>query len=198
MGSFNVNHNVNDIAIEQRVVSGGTKTFVFLATSDSSGNNPELSIFDVTAPASIALAGSVNLPGILYGTSVYALGNKVYLGRQRATGANYDLYVLDISSGVSSPTILKQKKLGLNPNTAVTKILVHGNIGFILTSDSNAPVQIWDVGSDPSNIVAVSVCPNTINLSVSTGLAYRNDLVYIVNQNQAAMNTIHDQATTCN
>ncbi len=200
MRSYNVNHNVNDIAIEQRVVSGVMKTYAFLATSDSTGGYPELTILDVTTPTtSIFLAGSINLPGDLYGMSVYVLGNKVYLGRQRATGANYDLYVLDISGGVSSPTVLKQKKLGLNPNTAVTKILVHGNIGFILTSDSNAPVQVWDVGSSPTSIVAVNpLCTNIVNLSVSTGLAYRNDLVYIVNKNQAAMNTIHDQATTCN
>jgi hypothetical protein len=200
MGSYNVNHNVSDISIEQRMVSGTMKTYAFLATSDSTGGYPELTILDVTAPAtSITLAGSLNLPSDLYGTSVYALGNRVYLGRQRATGTNNDFYVLDISNGVSTPTILKQKKLGLNPNTAVTKILVHGNLAFLLTSDSNAPFQVWDVITNPTNIVAVNpLCTNTINLPVSSGLAYKNDTVYIVNQNQAAMNTIHDQATTCN
>lgn len=199
MGSFNVNHNVNDIAIQQRVVGGVMKTFAFFATSDSTGGYPELTILDVTAPSTnITLAGSKNLPGNLYGTSVYVLGNRVYLGRQRATGSNYDLYVLDISNSIFSPSILKQKKLGLNPNTAITNIIIHGNIAFILTSDSTAPVQIWDVISHATDIIAVSTCAHTINLSVSTGLAYKDDLVYVVNKNQAAMNIIHDQTTTCN
>lgn len=197
MGSFNVNHNVNDVAIEQRIVNGTNKTYAFLATSDSSGSYPELTILDVTNPAAISLAGSLTLPGTMYGTSIYVLGNRVYLGRQRATGSYFDFYVLDISTSLSSPSILKKLQLGLGPNTAVTKILVHGNIAFLLTSDSNAPIEIWDAGSNASSVVKVSSCANIINLPVSIDLAYYNDLIYIVNQNQAAMNTIHDQPTTC-
>lgn len=198
MGSYNVNHNVNDISIEQRRVSGVMKTYAFLATSDASGGYAELTIFDVTNPNSISLAGSLALPGNFYGTSVYVLGNKVYLGRQRATGNNHDFYVIDISGGVSTPVVLKQMKLGLSPNTAVTKIFVHGNLAFILTSDTNKPFEVWDIASNPSSIVAVSTCVNTVNIPVSADLAYYNDLIYVVNQNEAAMHTIHDEASTCN
>lgn len=202
MGSFNVNHNVSDIALVQKVVSGITKTYAFLATSDSSGSYPELTMLDVTNPSAITTAGTADLPGNLSGTSIYALGNKVYLGRQRATGSNYDFYIFDTKdeTTISSASVIKQKRLGLGPNTAVTDILIRGKFAFLVTSDSNAPFQVWDIVSSSTAIVkpsSDSLCSNTINLSVSSGISSFDKYIYVVNKNQAALKTIYGK-TVCN
>lgn len=201
MGSFNVNHKVSDIAITQKVVAGVAKTYAFLATSDSSGGYPELTMLDVTNPSAITLEGTADLPGNLYGTSIYALGNKVYLGRQRATGSYYDFYIFDTKDDttISAASAVKQKKLGLGPNTAVTDILIRGKFAFLVTSDSNAPFQVWDVVSSSTAIVKPDnrpSCANTLNLSVSSGISSFDKFIYVVNKNQAALKTVYGK-TTC-
>jgi hypothetical protein len=69
-----------------------------------------------------------------------------------------------------------------------------GKFAFLVTSDSNAPFQIWNVGSNQNNILAIdNTCANWIDLSKSTAMAYMNDLIFIVNENQAALNIINNE-----
>ncbi len=192
VGRMNINHNINDI-----VVSG---SYAYLATSDDSG---ELMVINVSNPGSMVHPDTsgmrFNAGGSFDGTSVYARGTDVYLGRERSTGSgNYELYRLNASTPTAI-SVRKQRTIGLANNTEIEDIHVAGDLAFVLTSDHpSESFQVWDIEHGAgTTIVPVSACSNMVSLSKSKQLAYDNDLVYIVNENQATLNIVRDSPDVC-
>src|SRR3989344_1334967 len=158
-GSYNVNHNIYDIFVRNEVIAGNPKTIAYLALSATAAGSPELMVLDVTDPSAIAPSGpGFNAEGFnQYGTAIYILGNVLYLGREKGSGVNYDLYVLDVSNHASI-SVLDSALLGLANNTEVRAIIVSGGYAFIATSDSGSPAfQIWNI-KDPTNIARITSC----------------------------------------
>ncbi len=190
LGSYNVNHNIYDIIVRNELIGGATKTIAYLALSATTTTDPELMILDVTNPASITVLGSgFNAPGAnQYGTALYALGNKLYFGRQRGTGINYDFYVLNISNP-SSITVLSSILLGLKSGTEVRGIIVSSGYAFIATSDSGSPAfQIWNV-KNPSSISKVTSCNYP---QQPTGLDFDGINLYVANESNEGLRIIYD------
>lgn len=154
LGSRELNHSIRQI-----VVRGN---YAYLATSS---NQDELIILDISDPSNIqpAFPGvgnpetwHYNALGDLDGQSLYLLGNKLYLGREKGSGTNHDFLILDISNP-ASVTLLGSKLLNLNPNTGVVGIIVSSNLAFVATSDQNKGFIILDI-SDPQNIEELDSC----------------------------------------
>ncbi len=183
-GSFNVNHNINDI-----IVRGN---YVYLATSDNSG---EVHIYDISNPASILFIGSFDTPGDEDGQSLYLLGNKLYLGRDRTPAARKDFYILDISNP-SNPTELGSKNLGLNPGSVVVGVVVKNNLAFLGLDNPTSGLQILNI-SDPANIVNHSVC-TTLNFSEnSTAIDMDEGSIFSASKSNTEIRVIRDQASVC-
>jgi len=183
-GSFKVNHNINSIVVRNN--------YAYLATSD---NNGEIRIYDISDPANISLTGLFNAPGNENGESLFLLGNKLYLGRDRTPAARKDFYILDISNP-ASPTELGSKNLGLNPNTVVVGVVVKGNLAFLALDNPTSGLQILNI-SNPSNIVKHTVC-TTLNFSEnSTALDMEGDVIFSANKSNNEIRVIKDQTSTC-
>ena len=194
LGSYNVNHNVNDIALATQVVGGAQKTIAYLATSASSATSPELTILDVTNPSSVVPLGSFNPSGTQYGRSIYVLGNTAYLGRDRTVGANKDFYVLDVTNP-ALPTEQHSRKLSLTPNTYTSAITVQGNIAFVATTDSTHPLLLFDV-TNPTNVISVSAC--TVSTSqVTKDIVYHENMLFTVNQGADLLRIFYDKPSSC-
>lgn len=188
LGSRQLNHSVRDIYVREELLSGVAKTIAYLASSVTSPTAPELIILDVTNPASIVPAGSFNAPGERYGTALYVLGNKLYLGRRRGTSTEHDFFILDISNhGVIN--VLGSKFLDLNPSPAeVSAIIVSANLAFLGTTDSNEELQVWDV-TEPTDIHNYS----KFNFPAKvTGLEFGDDLVYASIESNETLRIIFD------
>lgn len=154
LGSRELNHSVRKIIVRD--------SYAYLATS---GNSDELIILDVSNPASILPffpgvgnpeAMNYDAPGNQDGMSLYLLSNKLYLGRERGTGANHDFLVLDVQDP-NNVTLLGSTLLNLNPNTAVTGIIVSGDLAFVVTSDQGEGFMILDI-EDSQNIIKLDSC----------------------------------------
>ena len=192
VGLLNINHNINDIMVKDNIA--------YLATSD---NNAELMLVDISNPATLVhpdVSGKkFNAGGNFDGTSLYVLGNYAYLGREKATGLNFDLYKIKISN----LTAEKWRRLNLTGGTGteVTDIYVQGNLAFVINSDSTKTFQVWDIKNGPgSSIVAVSGCNNTIaggDLPKSVALSYFQDRIFVVNENQATIDVLQDNPNAC-
>ncbi len=195
LGSFNVNHNVNDIAVTRQTISGVPKTVAYLAVSATVAGEPELRSYDVTNPASISTLGTFNPSGTLYGRSINLSGDVAYFGRDRATGVtNKDFYVLSIANP-NSLTELSSRKLGIANTKWVVGTSIQGHLAFVATNDSTTPLFIYNV-ANPSAITPISSC--SFNFSQETrDITYHDDFVYTVNRSNDLLRILYDQPSVC-
>mgnify|MGYP001560577443 CR=1 FL=1 len=184
LGSYNVNHNINDI-----VVSGD---YAYLATSDNLG---ELHVYNISIPLSITLADTFDAPGNEDGEAVFLLDNKVYLGRDRTPAARKDFYIFNIINP-NDVQELGSKNLGLNPGTTVEGIIVRGNLAFIALDNPTAGLQILNI-SNPGSIVDHTIC-TTLNFSEnSTAIDMEGNFIFSANRSNDELRVIQDKPTVC-
>lgn len=163
---------VEDLVVRDQTVAGLTKRYAYFVTDQS---NKELRVFDVTDPLHPVevTAANQDLPGSQDGASVFAIGNKLYVGRQSASGA--DIYVFDISNPPSGLSTLGSVDIG----TGAIGLAVAGNFAFIATPKTNQEFQVWNI-ANPSSITNVSKY-NFGNI-VANGVDYESDFVYTTGQ----------------
>ena len=196
-------HSVNDI-----VVRG---TVAYLATSANYG---ELTLIDVSNPASMTLPPNYTTPGTMDmkfnarthtatpvesdedGITLDVVGTRVYLGRERATNSNErDFYIID-ASVPSALVSLGASRIGIGPNTEVSGITTNGKYSFLMTTDSNEPFYVFDI-STPTTPVVVSTCG--LNFSqVTRAVSYLDNFIFTANRSNDILRVIYDKpGTSC-
>jgi hypothetical protein len=136
-------------------------------------------------------------------TTLYLIGNKLYLGRARVSNAlERDFYVFDIANPIL-PTLVKSKRLGIASGGSmgtprIIDIVVHGRLGFFATTDSTKQFQVFDVTTSPTDILPVHAgCNNYTLMPKLTEIVYKDDLIYGATGNQAALSILHDRPGIC-
>ncbi len=195
-------HSINDIAIR------GSYAFLAIkpANPPSGNNTKELMVLDISHATPVNTGAGYNATQTSNdteaATALYLIGNKLYLGRERTSNASEkDFYVFDISNP-TNPSVIKSKRLGISTGGSlgtprVIDIIVHGTLGFFVTTDSTKPFQVYDVVSNPNDIVSVSTCNNYVNLPKLIEIVYKDNLIYGANGNQAALNILRDEPNAC-
>ncbi|MBI4160698.1 MAG: hypothetical protein HY506_02210 [Candidatus Yanofskybacteria bacterium] len=179
--STQVDHNINDIEVRG--------TTAYLATSS---DTEEVIALDVSNPGAISIDRTFDArksngsPSSKDGRALYPIGNRVYLGVERATAANdLDFYVLDEGDFSAA---LGAKNFNTNQGAGITGIRVSDNLAFVSTRDPNDPFHIWDVAV-PGSIAQWDVCD--INFSVDPQeIVYENGIVYSVTNQQSKLRII--------
>ncbi|OGZ11954.1 MAG: hypothetical protein A3C93_05950 [Candidatus Lloydbacteria bacterium RIFCSPHIGHO2_02_FULL_54_17] len=196
-GSIDVDRNVNAI-----VVSDGV---AYLATGPgSSSPYTPLKIFDVDPDSLTYLQeiGSFAVPSDEQGTSLYLLGTKLYLGRERATASNKDFYILDVTNPVAPQEFPggSSVKLALTGATAVVKdIEVQGRYAFLAIENTTSQdtFQVWDVATT-NDLRRLNVCtagdplPQDMN-----GLVFVDNLIFASFRSNAAFRILYDTPDVC-
>lgn len=169
---YELNSTVESLVVKDQIVSGVTRRYAYMATDL---DTKELRVFEVTDPLNPVEIAAANqdLPGAQDGASVFIVGNRLYLGRLSAGGA--DLYVYDISNPPAGLPLLGSKDIG----TGVIGITVAGKFAFLATPKTNQEFQVWDI-ANPSNIANIAVF-NFGNV-VNNGVVYEYDRVYTTGQ----------------
>lgn len=203
LGSLEVTHNVNDI-----IVRGST---AYLATS---ANHGELVLLNIATPGSLSLPPSFSTPDTMNmkfnarthvatpaesdedGITLDVVGTTVFLGRERATNANErDFYIID-ASNQNALVERGSVRLGLGSNTEVSGVTVQGKYAFIMSTDSNNPFYVYNIGTPASPLLA-SVC--TFNYSqVTRALTYLDNYIFTANRSNDILRIIYDKpAASC-
>ncbi len=169
IGSRNINNNINAIAVRGK--------YAYLATS---GDDRELIILDISNSASVRQIGVFNAADVPSGsgedaTSLYLLGNKLFLGRERAPLSRPDFYILDISNP-EIPTVLSSINLGLKSNTAIVEIKVIGKFIFLALSDPSVGFRVLDI----SNLPTINTISTFNSYQQNTGIDYESDFIYTI------------------
>ncbi len=197
LGSVELNHTVYDIEVRG--------DYAFIAASAQTDAGCELIVIDIRNPSSLTntcLPSSVDgemifrAPGKFDGTSVAVVGERAYLGRQRAA-ASHDFFVLDISD-LEAISSLGSLNMGINSNTQVVGLEVRGAFAFVATSDQNyspagsgkgGPFMVYNV-ADPQNIFLVSVCTRDFS-EQSTGMDFFENATYVTNTASKALRILY-------
>ena len=204
VGKLDLGHSINDIT-----VNGNYAYLAIKPGSPPTGlSTKELMIVDISGNNPVATSYGYNAANNTTNdteaaTTLYLLGNKLYMGREKVSAPDEkDFYVFDISNPTSL-TVLKSKKMstiGTNISMGSPRIIdlvVQGKIGFFVTTDSNKPFQVFDVVSNSTDIVPVSNCSYYVNLPKLTEIKYKDDLIYGANGNHAALNILRDNPNAC-
>lgn len=167
IGYIEVTHNINDIEARD--------SLVYLATS---ADTQELIVMDVNDPSGMFEAGYFNAGTSAVNdrdaTSLYLLGQTIYLGRKRGALLNPEFYMVDVSTP-SEPKKIGDFGLSLSGITSyVSGLFVSSDLVFVSTTDSSKGFLVLDV-SDPNNIEKISTPSFTHPLS---RLDFQNGVVY--------------------
>ncbi|MBX4192460.1 hypothetical protein KW798_03170, partial [Candidatus Parcubacteria bacterium] len=195
LGRIELTHTINDIA-----VSGD---YAYLATSADYG---ELTMINITNPASLSLPpnytdpainnqkfNAVALPGggasTEDGSSVYVLGNTVFLGRKRTTtGVKRDFYILD-ASNISAITARGSIRINLASNTEISGLVAQGDRAFLATTDPTKPIVVLALtDTDP---VIIPNCSMAF-VQITKGLSYFNNYLFTANKSDDLLRVFYD------
>ncbi|MDP3697534.1 MAG: hypothetical protein Q8R55_05985 [Candidatus Taylorbacteria bacterium] len=201
--SLEITHNVNEI-----IVRGD---YAYLATSDNSG---ELMVVDINSSSVDYMIHPditgmrFNAPGLYDGSAIDFLGNKIYLGRERASHANDstnpNFYILNVTNP-SAIIALGSKRITRNPSQVldVLAINVVSKFAFLGTSDSNAEFQAFriddpldirncDESPPPGYTFPPEGCGKYDFPAKITDLEYHDNLIYASIESNATFRIIFD------
>ncbi|MBU6501033.1 MAG: hypothetical protein KGJ89_02815 [Patescibacteria group bacterium] len=187
MGSVNVNHNVNAIAVRG--------DYAYLATSNDSG---EIMVYNVGNPANIQLVGSFDAQRSASddedATSIFIVGNRLYFGRQIVNSTSErDFYILDISNPTTPVELCATCSINLGSSisknisgSTVTGTRVSGNYAFLSLDDSNIGFLTLDI-SNPAAIKPIG--PYNFS-NHTTGLDLEDNFIYSSNNQNDGLRII--------
>lgn len=148
-GSLNLSNAVNSI-----YVSGN---YAYLATSIT---NAELTIVNVTTPASPTSAGVYDASGTSIATDVFAVGTTAYLTKQNNT-SGAEFFIINAATP-ATPTLVGNYEAGANING----VHVSGALAFLATAITNAQFRILDLATPSAPTVESSYNHGSITNSV--------------------------------
>ena len=122
----------------------------------------------------------------------------MYVGRQRATGANKDFYIIDTTDPYH-PNERGGLKLNLTTSgSSVTSIHVQGPYAFVSTSDPalDRGFQVLDI-TDPTHIHAAPRCNIYTYAQGAAQLTYADNMIFIANKTNEILRIINDSPHAC-
>lgn len=192
-GSVELTHNVHDIMV--------LGDYAYIA---SSGNgcelivinisNPSLMINPCPAPPIPPNATVFDAPGNADGTALYILGSTVYLGRERTVSGD-EFFILNVSD-LANITTIGSQNISLKPNTEIVGLIIKEPLAFIVTTDSTAGFQVWNI-FDPADIQLASNCGVYNYSEKATGFDFVDNLGFVANESNDALRVIYDTSDIC-
>jgi hypothetical protein len=190
------NHSITDITFS------GNYAYLAIKPGTGSGaqNTKELMVIDIsstnptdTGSGYNANIGSSDTAGAM---SLYLLGNKLYMGREKVNAPKQDFYIFNISNA-STPTLLASANLNQQNGSAIQTLHVTSNLAF-LGLTKNPEFQVWDI-SNPNSISSYG-CGGFDFPQEVTDVAYANNYVFAAIRSNDFFRVLHDETSdaTCN
>lgn len=129
-GFVEITHNINEIVVRDNIA--------YLATSS---DKEELIIVNVSDPSAMYEMATFNAGPTSVNdkdaTSLYLLGNTLYMGRKKGNSSNPELYMIDVASS-TLPTFISSLHIPITGTLSyISSIVVQGHVGFVSTTDQH-------------------------------------------------------------
>ncbi|HEY4521425.1 MAG TPA: hypothetical protein VJL57_03455 [Candidatus Paceibacterota bacterium] len=180
IGSYKLSTSAYAVLVRDQHIGDAIRRLAYFATTHSSR---ELLVIDVTDPQNMVSAVSCDLPETQRGTSLFMLGNTLYLGRENVPSGGEDLYTFDASDPTSSDFCTSAAGVDVNDDSFsrhVQAIRGSGDYLFVATNNTtNAHGNIQIRATDKTENLAVTtsfdldaLAENGIDFDADTGLLY--------------------------
>lgn len=173
MGSLNLATNVRSV-----FVSGN---YAFLATSH---DTKELMVVDITnksAPTELGGAAR-NLGASQDATSVFVDATYAYVTKLSGSGANREMYILDVTTP-TNPTLVGS---GYEAGASINAVFVVGNFAYLASVNDSSELMVVNVTNKAAPTLAGTF--NTIGSSNAQDVYAIGTTVYLVTQANAGAN----------
>jgi len=197
--SISVKRNVNKIFVRNNLA--------YLATGSGALEKNPFKIYNVDPTSTDykkEIGSLTTSTKVGEGTSVFLLGNKIYLGLKQKNSAD-EFFILDVKTTsavtvlksidfdqklcIDNPTKPNDKKSCIGPGNHVSGIVVTGPLAFLVSNYSTGGFQAWNI-SNVSNIENLSM----YNYSEkATGIDYLNNKIYVSNESNNGLRIIIDK-----
>lgn len=178
---FQLNGTANDLAVTGVTINGIARRVVFLATDRST---KEVMVLDVTTPSIPRLVTTIDLGTTNNALSIYLYGGRLYVGRQKTSGAP-ELFVYNViysADGLGNLTVtLNQIGSGTEINADVKSMRISGQLAFLATSLANDEFQVWNI-SNPVLVTRVDTSPISLPNKIVGGMDYESPYIYVGSQ----------------
>lgn len=172
--------------------SDGNKVFVSgnYAYIASASNTQELTILNVSNPATPTFIGAYNTATGADALSVYVVGTNAYLVTDNNnTGVGLEFYVVNITNP-ASPTLVG----GLNLNAAASDIFVLGNYAYIASTNNSQELQVVNITNPVAPTLAGS--SNISSNSDATSIFVVNTTAYLTTNQLNILNVSNPASVT--
>lgn len=162
-------------------------SFAYIATANT---GRELTILNISNPASPTLAGFYNSPGTAVGRGVSLVGNTAVLTTDNNTsGTGYELYVLNITNP-AAPSLIG----GLNLAAATRDVLISGNFAYIASTSNSTELQVVNISNPATPSIAGSF--NTSGNTDASSLFFNTNKIYLTTSRLEILNVTNPAAIT--
>jgi hypothetical protein len=189
-------HSIYDMVIN------GNYAYVAIKPGNNAQNTKELMVINISGatPTDTGNGYNANIGNndTAGARSLYLLGNKLYMGRERVSSPKQDLYILNVANP-EAPTLLGSKNINQQSGSgsAIQTLYVSGQLAFLGLS-KNPEFQTWDI-SNPAEITTFG-CGGFDFPQEVTDIAYANNYVFVAIRSNDFFRVLHDETSdaTCN
>jgi hypothetical protein len=187
------NHSIYDIAIQ------GDYAYLAIKPGVGARNTKELMILDIRNPTPQATTGGFNATETNSDTegahSLYLLGNKLYLGREKVNNPKNDLYIFDISTP-TAPLLLGKKNTGQQTGGLFSTLFVSRDL---LLAGSNKGEALHMMHEDSTTPTAHGCSSLDLHAGI-LDMVYHKNTIYAATTGDTFLHIIYDEQhdTVCN
>jgi len=188
--SIKIGRNVNSIVVKDGLAylaigSGSSNPFTPLRTYDIDQNSLQY----------LQKVGEFATSTNWHGSSLYVLGNKVYLGLKRKSPSSQKDSEFLIFNNSNLNEAIGHKELNLSPQSSagISGITVQGRYAFLVTTASNNRLLILNVASSTKPEIIQSTCTTPPLPQNATGLIYTDNLLFLSIKDNKAFRIIYDK-----
>lgn len=163
-----------------------------IAYVTTTNNQNELRLVNISNKSAPTLLANprFDLPGNDNGTSVHAIGDRLYVGRA-SSGANPEFYLYNITTA-NNPTLIDS--FNLAGNAQVQDLYVSGNYIYLVTNSNSAEIMVINKTTE-SNLVAAPSYNLPNSTTGTTIIGYGNKILVSNSQNYVYAFTIDSPPT---
>ncbi|RJQ34652.1 hypothetical protein C4568_02220 [Candidatus Parcubacteria bacterium] len=176
-GSYKLNTSPYAILVRDQKIDVSTSRFAYLATTHASR---ELMVLDVTDPQNISIVATCDLPSSQQGTSLFMIGNMLYLGRENVPSGGEDLYTFDASDPTGDDFCASFAKADINDDSFSRHVQAIRGIGKHLfvatnnTTNAHGKIQVRDANDlvKTAAFTLDALVENGIDFDADTGIVF--------------------------
>ncbi len=150
-----------------------TQNYIYAATADKNGEITRISTSNYASKLKLNLNGNGN--NTPAATSVYVVGNRLYIGMETSNQNQQNFQIYDDSG--NGFTLVAANDLNYQNGSTIPDIVVVGKLAFVVSTSANDEFEVYDITTPAAPLKKCSNNNNPTNIGF--GLDYFENYIYL-------------------